>query len=438
MLNDELDETGMTVTTTEDPSTDHFATGRPASGAHRRDPLGGPAGLAAALDSWLAGGYDELVAFRRDLHRHPELSGAERRTTALIVDRLEVAGLRPRLLPAGNGAICDIPGDPDGPIVALRADLDALPIPDAKDVPYRSTVDGVCHACGHDVHTTVVLGAGLAMAELAAAAHARGERLPCTVRLLFQPSEEVFDGGAPEMIDVGALDGVSQIWAVHCDPRVLVGEVGIRVGPLTASADSIRVALSGPGGHTARPYLTADVVSALGLLITDVPMLLARRVDPRSGMSLVFGAVHAGQAANTIPQTGELLGTVRILDRDAWADAPDLITELVHQVVAPTRVRAEVSYVRGVPPVVNDPDATARLSAGVHDALGPAAIVGTPQSMGGEDFSWYLEKVPGAMARLGVARPGGRLDLHQGSFDVDERAIEHGVRMLVHTALTGN
>jgi amidohydrolase len=228
---------------------------------------------------------------------------------------------------------------------------------------------------------------------------------------------------------------VSAIYALHCDPRIGAGVVGLRFGPLTAAADAIRVTLSGPGGHTARPHNTADLVNALGRVVTEVPALLARRVDPRAGLSLVFGAIQAGRAANAIPQTGHAVGTVRMLDRDAWQSAPELITRLVHEVVAPTGATAEVEYTRGVPPVVNEPRATALLAAACGDALGRDALVDTPQSMGGEDFSWYLEHVPGAMARLGVGRPGEQLDLHQGSFDVDERAIGAGVRLLAHAVL---
>jgi amidohydrolase len=222
---------------------------------------------------------------------------------------------------------------------------------------------------------------------------------------------------------------------VHCDPRELAGFVGLRVGALTAAADMLRVRLSGPGGHTARPHLTADLVNALGRVVTDVPAMLNRRVDPRAGLSLVFGAVHAGVAANAIPQQGSASGTVRVLDREAWQIAPELITSLVHEVVAPTGAVAEVEYTRGVPPVVNTPDAIDVFGAAARVALGPKSVVDTPQSMGGEDFSWYLEEIPGAMARLGVGRPGESLDLHQGSFDIDEAAIGHGVRLLTHTVM---
>jgi len=381
----------------------------------------------AHLDRWLAEHGESLIQLRHYIHAHPELSGAEHATATMLAERLSAAGLAPRLLPNGNGVIVDIGSGP-GPIVALRADLDALPLPDMKDVPYKSTVDGVCHACGHDVHATVVVGAGLALAAL-------GDALPGRVRLLLQPSEETFPSGALEVIAADGLSDVGQIFAVHCDPRLLTGFVGLRTGPLTAAADMVRVRLSGPGGHTARPHLTADLVGALGRVVTEVPAMLSRRIDPRAGLSLVFGAIHAGVAANAIPQQGSASGTVRVLDKAAWEVAPKLIEQLVHEVVAPTGAVAEVEYTRGVPPVVNEAGAVSILAAASVAALGPESVADTPQSMGGEDFSWYLEDISGAMARLGVGRPGEALDLHQGTFDIDETAISHGVRLLVHTAL---
>ena len=378
------------------------------------------------LDHWLDRHGDTLVSLRRYLHTHPELSGAEQTTATLLAERLAAAGLAPRMLPKKNGVICDV-GQGDR-VVALRADLDALPIPDQKAVPYRSKVDGVCHACGHDVHATVVTGAGLVLA-------AMGDLLPGRVRLLLQPSEEVFPSGSLDVIAAGGLDEVEEIYAVHCDPRLLTGQVGLRTGPLTAAADLVKVRVSGPGGHTARPHLTADVVNALARVVTEVPALLCRRVDPRAGLSLVFGAIHAGVAPNAIPQQGSASGTVRVLDRDAWEAAPELIGQLVDGVVAPTGACAEVEYTRGVPPVVNDPHAVSVLAASAVAAVGAEGVVDTPLSMGGEDYSWYLEHVPGAMARLGVGRPGESLDLHQGSFDIDEDAIGVGVRLLVNAAI---
>lgn len=380
----------------------------------------------------------ELIAFRRDLHMHPELGNREFRTTAAVRERLEKAGLRPRTLTTGTGLICDIGRDSASyaasgrPVLALRADLDALPIPDTKTVPYRSTVPAMAHACGHDVHTTVVLGAGLVLAELA-----EQGLLPHPVRLVFQPAEEVLPGGALDAIESGALDGVGRILAVHCDPKVEVGRIGLRTGPITSACDRLEVTLSGPGGHTARPHLTTDLVTAAARVATDVPALLARRVDTRSGLAVTWGRLEAGHTCNVIPQDARLSGTVRCLDIQAWRDAPDAVHAAVDEVAGMHRAKSEISYVRGVPPVMNDPEATGLLRRAMTARRGRYAVEDTEQSLGGEDFSWYLEHVPGAMARLGV-RPVGdttRRDLHCGDFDVDEGAIEVGVELFTAAAL---
>ncbi|GAA5183836.1 M20 family metallopeptidase [Rugosimonospora acidiphila] len=395
--------------------------------------MSGASPLPGNLDRWLASRGAELIGVRRHLHAHPELSGQEFATTALVARELEVAGLSPRVLPKGTGLICDIPGSGDNDrMIALRADIDALPLADTKDVPYRSTVDGVCHACGHDVHTTVLLGTGLALAQLAE----RGE-LPGRVRLVFQPAEEVIPSGAPEVIAAGGLEGVSAIFALHCAPQLAVGQLGIRTGPMTAAADMVDLTLRGRGGHTARPHLTTDLVHALARVIVDVPALLDRRVDPRAGVSMVFGAAHAGEAANAIPSIGRARATVRVLNRDAWHEVPALISKLIDDVVAGTGAEAEVVYHRGVPPVINDHRAAAVVTDAACAAVGPQRVVEAEISMGGEDFAFYLEHVPGAMMRLGVGAPGAtvRGDIHQSSFDVDERAIGHGVRVMVRTAL---
>jgi amidohydrolase len=385
--------------------------------------------LAAAVDQWVAANDAHLVSTRRHLHAHPELAFAEFETTSYLEQRLREAGLTPRRLPTGTGLVCDV-GSGDaaaGPIVVLRADIDALPLADLKDAPYASTREGLCHACGHDVHTTVALGVGQALATL--------DGLPGTVRLVFQPAEEVIPGGATEVVAAGVLDGTSRAFALHCDPSVPVGTIGLRTGAITAACDRVEVTLTGPGGHTARPQLTVDLVDALGRLITDVPALLSRQVDPRSGMSLVWGAVSAGVAANAIPQRGNVRGTVRVLDRDAWKGAEELVRSLVERVTASTGAACEVDYVRGLPPVVNDPRAVALLRAAALGTVGSDHVVLTPQSMGGEDFGWFAEVVPIALARLGTHGGGPPLDLHRGTFDVDERAIGVGVRMMARTAL---
>ena len=343
---------------------------------------------------------DELIDLRRDLHAHPELSWSEVRTTERIATRLEEAGLRVRRMPR-SGLIAEV-GE-SGPLVALRADLDALPVEDRTDDPWASRVGGVAHACGHDVHATALVGAGLALA----AAHAAGE-LHGRVRLLFQPAEEVMPGGALELMSLGALDGVTRVFGLHCDPSLDVGQVGLREGPLTGAADAISVQLKGKGGHTSRPHLTEDLTFALGKLVTELPAILSRRLDPRAGVSVVWGLVQAGSTHNVIPATGRVAGTVRMLDAVAWVDAEKIVRELVGQIVEPYGVSAEVTYQRGVPPVVNEHVSTVLLGRAVERVLTEVGHVPTQQSLGGEDFGWYLDRMPGAMGRLGTRTPGGR------------------------------
>ncbi|HSE72168.1 MAG TPA: amidohydrolase [Nocardioidaceae bacterium] len=372
---------------------------------------------------------EELVAIRRDIHAHPELAWHEDRTTALVAKRLEDDGIRVQLLPK-SGLLAEV-GTPDGPTVALRADLDALAVEDLTRDPWSSMNPGIAHACGHDVHTTALLGAGLALAAVDA-----NTPLPGKVRLLFQPAEEVMPGGALELISTGALDDVDHVFGLHCDPGLDVGEVGLREGPLTGAADSLSVRLTGRGGHTSRPHLTEDLTYALGKLVTDLPAALSRRLDPRAGASVVWGVIRSGSARNVIPASGEVAGTVRMLDAVAWADAEVLIRELIEQIVAPYGVHAEITYVRGVPPVVNELHATHLLARGVESVLGEEGHVYTPQSLGGEDFAWFLESVPGAMGRLGTRTPGGpTYDLHQGDLRVDERAVAIGAQVLAAVAL---
>jgi amidohydrolase len=380
------------------------------------------------LAAMLAPYVDDIVAFRRDLHAHPETGHHEVRTTARIAERLRRAGLTPQSMP-GTGVMCDV--GPQGPAVLLRADIDALPLPDESGLEFASTTPGVSHACGHDVHASAVLGAGLVLAELD-----RRGRLPGRVRLVFQPAEEVMPGGSLDVIAAGGLDDVERAFALHCDPSADVGVVSLRPGAITSAADHVLVRLHGSGGHTSRPHFTEDVVFALAQVATQVPAVLSRRLDPRAGVALVWGRMSAGAAANAIPRTGELEGTLRCLDQEVWSTAGALLAEVVHDVARPYGVRAEVLHTRGVPPTVNDPEAVLLVEQAVLDELGEGSVRLAEQSLGGEDFAWILEKVPGVMMRLGTRSPGGRTyDLHQGDFVADERAIGVGARVLAAVAL---
>lgn len=379
--------------------------------------------LSDVAERWLASNSGELVSWRRHIHAHPELARQEHATTAFVADVLAQAGLDPKVLPGGTGLTCDF-GPDNGVRIALRADMDALPLQERTGAAYSSTVPNVAHACGHDAHTSILLGAALALNSAPA--------LPVGVRLVFQPAEEVMPGGAIDVVASGALAGVTRIFALHCDPRLAVGRVAIRVGAITSAADTVEVTLHSPGGHTSRPHLTADLVYGLGTIITGLPGMLSRRIDPRAGTVMVWGAVNAGQAANAIPQIGSLAGTVRTGSRDVWITLEDTVRDVVEGLLAPLRIDYTLNYRRGVPPVINDPDST-HIFARAIEAIGHEALAETSQSGGGEDFSWYLEEVPGAMARLGVwSGSGPQLDIHQPNFDIDERALGVGVRTFVN------
>lgn len=396
----------------------------PASDALRR----------ALIDRAVDGLTDRLVDLRRDIHAHPEVGHGEHRTTALVVEALERAGLVVKVLPVGTGAWCDVlPAGFDYAegLVGLRADIDALPIEERTDLPYASTVPGVAHACGHDVHTAVLVGVGLVLAQLREA-----DLLTRGVRLIFQPAEETNPGGALDAIDGGVLTDLREVYALHCDPRTDVGRIALKAGPITSAVDQVRVTLTGTGGHTSRPHLTQDVVGALGALATTTQLLLARRVDPRSGASLIWGRVQAGSVANAIPSSGEIEGTMRALDVHGWEQAKRLLPELCEEVVRPFGVQVQVTVKDGVPPAVNHVLGVRRLTRAAEEMLGPHGVTTTEQSLGGEDFSWMLQQVPGALARLGV-RPVGAAscpDIHQPNFVVDEGCIPVGLRVLADVA----
>lgn len=379
---------------------------------------------------------DDLIDFRRDLHAHPELSWQEVRTTEQIAAQLSRAGLEPVLLPETTGCYVDV-GPADAPIVAaFRGDIDALPIVETTGLEYASQNTGVAHSCGHDIHTTVMLGLAWALQHLhTQRGNDQGSGLSARIRIIFQPAEEQFPGGAQEVVRQGVLRDVPRIFALHCDPKLTVGAVGTRIGAITSASDLVRVEVAGRGGHTSRPHLTEDVIGALGHIATSVPAILARRIDVRSGISLVWGHISAGSAANAIPSEGTLHGTMRILDADAWKDAGGVLAPIVQQAASAYGVDVNLDHVRGVPPVVNDEDATRRLDIAVKRALGPSSLTLAEQSMGGEDFGWMTQEAPGSMFRLGTKTPGGeQYDLHRGDYIPDERAITVGVKVMTEVA----
>ncbi|HCD4227928.1 TPA: amidohydrolase [Corynebacterium striatum] len=379
--------------------------------------------ISTFVNAWFDSHRAEVISWRRHIHRHPETSNNEVETTNFIARTLEEYGLQPQRFPE-TGLMVDIGPDTELGRLAFRADIDALPVTEVTGLEYTSENPGTMHACGHDVHTTIALGLACAMAD-----YQREHPLELGLRIIFQPAEEVWVGGATDVIEWGALEGVNSIFAVHVEPKLRVGRIGVRAGAITSATDVVELEVKGPGGHTSRPHLSADVVYALGKVITELPALLSRRVDPRTGTVLVFGQVNSGYAPNAMPESGTLTGTMRTADIAIWRDMQNLFSELVDQVLAPVGVEHELTYHRGVPPVLND-DVSTALLASAAQAIDPQAVVQAPQSSGGEDFSWYLEHVPGSMARLGCwSGEGEQHDLHMGDLNVDERCIGVGVKL---------
>ncbi|GAA3065820.1 MULTISPECIES: amidohydrolase [Actinomycetes] len=372
-----------------------------------------------------------LLAMRREIHSHPELSWQEVETTNRIAAWLREVGLEPQMLPETTGLFVDVG---DGPLVAgFRGDIDALPVTELTDLDYASQHPDVAHACGHDIHTTVMLGLALSLQRLH---DERPHGLGGSVRIIFQPAEETMPGGALEVIRRGVLEPVPRVFALHADPRIDVETIGTRIGAITSAADVVRIEVTGRGGHTSRPHLTEDVVSALAHIATTAPSVLSRRVDVRSAVSLVWGQIQAGSAHNAIPSTGTLVGTMRVLDAEAWRGAGELLEEIIGQCAAPFGVDVALEHVRGVPPVNNAEAETMLLEECGRAMLGADAVELAPQSMGGEDFAWMTQERPGAMFRLGTRTPGGEdFDLHRGDYAPDERALAVGTKVMVATAL---
>ncbi|MDE3000403.1 MAG: amidohydrolase [Gemmatimonadota bacterium] len=385
------------------------------------------------LDRTVDAFQDRMVETRRHLHTHPEVSGEETETTRYLEEQLASDGFEVRTGPAGRGVIAESAGNGSGPGIAMRADLDALPIQDAKSVAYRSSVRGVMHACGHDAHAAAVLGAALA---LDAAGKSGILPWPVTWRAIFQPAEET-NHGALEMIEAGALEGVGAMLALHVDPSRPAGTIGHRSGVLTAHCDEMRVLIRGRGGHAARPYESRDPIAAAAQLINALYVAVPRSLDPRHTVVLTIGSIAAGKRYNAIPDRAVLKGTVRSLDENARRRAVERVREVAAGVARVSGTEIEVTFRSGPPSVMNDPDLTDLVRQCAVDLLGSDRVqhIGEP-SMGGDDFAHYLKRVPGSLFRLGCSRPGAAsTGLHTPDFDVDERALGIGAKILARAVV---
>lgn len=394
----------------------------------RRDTLLVPHGAAQRFSD---ADCDTLITLRRTLHHHPELSNQEHLTAAHLEGILRSLGIAEVRRVAGTGIVARIPGrDSQAPVVAIRGDIDALPIVEQTGLAFASAAPSVMHACGHDVHATWAIGAAMDLLQ----SPADGD-----VLIVLQPAEEI-GAGASAILESGALDGVRAIFGGHVDRRFLVGQVIAESGPLAASADSFTIQLRGEGAHGARPHEAADPIVAAAAVIMALQTVVARRIDPAHPTVCTVGSVHAGVASNVIPETATLTGTLRAMDAATRARLVSEVTRIATDVAAAYGVAAAVDVEQGTPPVVNPAREAAWARTAAIAVLGTAAVVPFGiTNMGGEDFSFYLERIPGCFLRFGARAPGDEATAaHSPRFDVAEGAILVGAAVLAECARTAS
>ena len=392
------------------------------------------------LDVLISGLEPRLVEIRRYLHAHPEPSGEEIETSKFIATTLEEAGLEPRVCRDGLGVVVDLRiGEPSAstPLVAIRVDIDGLRMLDEKAVPYKSQNVGVSHSCGHDAHTAIALGVALAGAGLRDELAGEPFDSAAFLRFLFQPAEETAEG-ARWLVDQDVLAGVEAIMTLHVDPERPLGQVGLRTGVVTANCDDIGILVEGHGGHAARPHHTIDPVAAAAQLVGALYQYLPRSVDSRSPSVFTVGQINGGFAPNVIPERVELRGSLRTIDARSREILKRRITEIAGGIEEVSHTRIRVQFRRPLRAVNNDRRLTAAFEEASRHVVGGMNVrmIDRP-SMGSEDFSVYLEHVPGALLRLGCAAVGDDAapGLHSAVFDIDERAISVGARILARAAL---
>jgi amidohydrolase len=391
----------------------------------------GTADWLVALNGYCDSMNDQWVATRRHLHQHPEISEAEYQTTEYLLAVLGKLDLPTHVPGEGRGVTADFISSPkiaSGKRIAIRGDIDALPIQDGKSVSYRSTCDGVMHACGHDVHAAIVVGA----MQLLTTMHRDGKLpWPVAVRAILQPSEELATG-AKHMIHHHALRDIDSILGLHVDPTRRVGCIGLRTGLLTAACDQVEVTFEGKGGHGARPQLTNDPIDACTHWVQSAFRRIARTADPHETVVFSVGKIKAGQSANVIPSRAELAGSLRSLDRESRNVALETLEDVCEAIERESGCKVTMRLGFSAPAVDNSETTIDLLQHTVAQVLSAGAIEWIDQpSMGSEDFSYYLEQVPGAMFRLGVAGDQvGSAPLHTSNFDIDEAAIAIGCKVM--------
>ena len=376
-----------------------------------------PLDLARAIEP-------ELIEIRRDLHRHPEVAWQEFRTGGIAADFCERLGLTVHRNAAKTGAIAILNEHKRGPALALRADMDALPIQEENDVHYKSLSDGKGHLCGHDAHTAMLLGAAKILS-------GHGDKIPFPVRFVFQPAEEVPPGGAIEILSEGHLAGVGEIFGLHVNPLLPTGCLGVRTGPLMASMDKFEIHINGTGGHAAMPQLARDPVLAAGHILVALQSIVARSLDPLDSAVVSVCQMDAGAAFNVIPSHARLIGTSRSLSASVRSHLPQWIDDIAQGIAKTYGQRARVDYLQGTPVLVNQRDSVVKIGNAFRALGGTETEI--KATMGGEDFAFYLERLPGCFAFLGAGdgTPSTAQCFHHPRYNIDERALAWGSALFV-------
>jgi amidohydrolase len=376
--------------------------------------------------------FPSLVKLRRELHQYPELSFNEYKTSDRIEKELKKLGVDFKKGVAKTGVVGVLNRGKKGETVALRADMDALPVLEQTNFPYKSKNNGIMHACGHDVHMTCVIGAAKILTRLK-------EKLPGKVKFIFQPSEEVHPGGAKPMIEAGVLKNpdVSGIFGLHCDSAVPVGKIGVRNGPTMAQAEDFDITIIGKGGHGARPHDGVDAIVVASQVIQSLQSIVSRKINPLEPVVISIGTIEGGSARNIICDRVILKGTARTLNKEIARKIPDLLKEIVSGITKSAGASFELNYYGGYPILINHPKATDLARGTIARLFGKKAIFEIERPvMGGEDFAYFLQKVPGSFLRLGIRNPkkGAVYPWHHPQFTVDEDTIKIGSAVLAGIA----
>ncbi|MDQ6827429.1 MAG: amidohydrolase [Gemmatimonadota bacterium] len=374
---------------------------------------------------------DTVITWRRHLHQHPELSFQEERTAQFVAETLAGIGGLEISRPTATSVVAKLHGRAPGKVLAIRADMDALPIDEKNSHDFISCSPGIMHACGHDGHTAMLLGAVKVLA-------AHKDELAGEVRFIFQHAEEEYPGGGEELVNAGVMDGVALVIGAHLWLPSPLGEIGVKVGPLMAAPDTFRITITGSGGHAAAPHQTVDPIAIGAHVVTNLQHIIARNVDPLDNAVVSVTQFHGGTAAtNVIPGSIEMAGTVRTFDAKLRGRMPEIMERIVRGITAAHGATYSFSYENGYRPVINHETASALLRRAVVNAMGADALVEAMPCMGGEDFSAYQQRVPGSFFFIGARNEERGIvhPHHHERFDIDERALDHGTRIFVAAAL---